>query len=461
MAKTFHGKIDETVDALIIIEACRQGVLPRISRRLLAAERGEVRPNPEGIPSSNHSASSSSSTRQSLKPSAVSVSSATASSPSSLISISASATSSPSSSSSTGRNTQVPTSSSSSSTSLVSSATANPSLIIPGSVFVFDEEESGIHRWTDGKIWSPSRICGNFLIYRELYRKLPDQKCYTTSEKALMKDGTGLKDQKLREKVDKENLVVMGCMKGTFVLKNGGLIKKTICVKGVNLVPAEELKKQLERSSSSSSRRGGRGSGRSKVAGHDLLPGFSTRSAQHLVCYERPGEMSDLYGPRDYLELRNLPISKTFVMMQTYRIPINIEPLKYGQMPLDPADEYIHSSRVVEARSTKALVTDPFDTTNTTTPTKRRAVTRRQTQGQKHEGAGGDTFESENEGFNYLVDDDYSSESDYDTEISNSRPPHSRAQAPIASVTRVIRHNYSTRSQNRLLREQEAQGGPT
>lgn len=37
-----------------------------------------------------------------------------------------------------------------------------------GSVFVFVERESGIRRWTDGKVWSPSRICGEFLIYREL-----------------------------------------------------------------------------------------------------------------------------------------------------------------------------------------------------------------------------------------------------------------------------------------------------
>ncbi|CAO3597762.1 unnamed protein product [Absidia cylindrospora] len=26
----------------------------------------------------------------------------------------------------------------------------------------------GIKRWTDGLVWSPSRIFGNFLIYREL-----------------------------------------------------------------------------------------------------------------------------------------------------------------------------------------------------------------------------------------------------------------------------------------------------
>ncbi len=38
-------------------------------------------------------------------------------------------------------------------------------MITSGSVFVFDEDESGIKRWTDGFVWSPSRILGNFLVY--------------------------------------------------------------------------------------------------------------------------------------------------------------------------------------------------------------------------------------------------------------------------------------------------------
>ncbi|KZP18549.1 hypothetical protein FIBSPDRAFT_829115 [Athelia psychrophila] len=33
-----------------------------------------------------------------------------------------------------------------------------------GAVFVFGVEESGIKRWTDFKLWSPSRIDGNFLV---------------------------------------------------------------------------------------------------------------------------------------------------------------------------------------------------------------------------------------------------------------------------------------------------------
>ncbi|GAA5930323.1 hypothetical protein JCM3775_004362 [Rhodotorula graminis] len=43
--------------------------------------------------------------------------------------------------------------------------------VVSGAVFVFDEEETGIKRWTDGLSWSPSRTLGNFLVYRELDKK--------------------------------------------------------------------------------------------------------------------------------------------------------------------------------------------------------------------------------------------------------------------------------------------------
>ncbi|ORX50813.1 hypothetical protein DM01DRAFT_1367735 [Hesseltinella vesiculosa] len=40
-----------------------------------------------------------------------------------------------------------------------------------GSIFVWDENEAGMRRWTDGKTWSPSRVLGSFLTYRELDTK--------------------------------------------------------------------------------------------------------------------------------------------------------------------------------------------------------------------------------------------------------------------------------------------------
>lgn len=37
-----------------------------------------------------------------------------------------------------------------------------------GSIFVFDEHSSKIKRWTDGRLWSPSRILGMSIIVMSL-----------------------------------------------------------------------------------------------------------------------------------------------------------------------------------------------------------------------------------------------------------------------------------------------------
>ncbi|ODQ64170.1 hypothetical protein NADFUDRAFT_71258 [Nadsonia fulvescens var. elongata DSM 6958] len=47
-------------------------------------------------------------------------------------------------------------------------ASERQTLIQSGAVFVFSEESSKVKRWTDGIAWSPSRILGNFLVYRQL-----------------------------------------------------------------------------------------------------------------------------------------------------------------------------------------------------------------------------------------------------------------------------------------------------
>ncbi|KAG0331128.1 hypothetical protein BG004_001807 [Podila humilis] len=46
-------------------------------------------------------------------------------------------------------------------------------LVRSGSVYCFDEREAGMRRWTDGKSWSPSRVTGSFLTYRELEESVP------------------------------------------------------------------------------------------------------------------------------------------------------------------------------------------------------------------------------------------------------------------------------------------------
>ncbi|KAI4204708.1 MAG: hypothetical protein LQ350_001023 [Teloschistes chrysophthalmus] len=82
--ETYNGHVRAPADAIILFEACRLGLLPRVQRRLSEKER------------------------QSIK---------------------------------------------------------------SGSVFVWDEREAGMRRWTDGKSWSASRVSGSFLTYREMEGK--------------------------------------------------------------------------------------------------------------------------------------------------------------------------------------------------------------------------------------------------------------------------------------------------
>ncbi|KAK9454227.1 Gti1/Pac2 family-domain-containing protein [Dipodascopsis uninucleata] len=82
--ETYYGHVRTPLDAIILFEACRLGVLPRVQRRLSEKERLAIR---------------------------------------------------------------------------------------SGSVFVWDEREAGMRRWTDGKSWSASRVSGSFLTYREMEGK--------------------------------------------------------------------------------------------------------------------------------------------------------------------------------------------------------------------------------------------------------------------------------------------------
>lgn len=82
--ETYNGHVRTPTDAIILFEACRLGILPRVQRRLSEKERQSIR---------------------------------------------------------------------------------------SGSVFVWDEREAGMRRWTDGKSWSASRVSGSFLTYREMEGK--------------------------------------------------------------------------------------------------------------------------------------------------------------------------------------------------------------------------------------------------------------------------------------------------
>ncbi|ORX62880.1 hypothetical protein DM01DRAFT_1297754 [Hesseltinella vesiculosa] len=154
-----------------------------------------------------------------------------------------------------------------------------------GSVFVFDQRESGIKRWTDGRVWSPSRILGNFLIYRELDKRDPGEK-----KTALL---TPMEDRRLSySSIDTAGPVdrnrerqLVGSLSDTYKFRPDGLIKKTMSI---------------------------------------VVNGVS----QHLISYYDPRDVLEnkLRTPSSVPELASLEISPELLVKQNFRIPPMIEP---------------------------------------------------------------------------------------------------------------------------------------
>lgn len=87
-----------------------------------------------------------------------------------------------------------------------------------GNIFCFIENMSGMKRWTDGRIWSPSKICGEFLIYQEVPRHLSKN---------------SLKKQKEIDKIyDKESCIRRGIREEA--IDRTTMHKKTVCIRHEN-----------------------------------------------------------------------------------------------------------------------------------------------------------------------------------------------------------------------------------
>ncbi|KAJ7074477.1 Gti1/Pac2 family-domain-containing protein [Mycena amicta] len=108
------------------------------------------------------------------------------------------------------------------------------SMIVSGSVFVFDEEESGIKRWTDGYYWSPSRILGNFLVYRETDKKGASHGAKKRKQEDIDSDeGDGESLSRPKNEVvpgvDRtQERILMGSLTNSLKFKKDGLMKKTL-----------------------------------------------------------------------------------------------------------------------------------------------------------------------------------------------------------------------------------------
>lgn len=116
-------------------------------------------------------------------------------------------------------------------------------MITSGSVFVFDEDESGIKRWTDGFFWSPSRILGNFLLYRETDKRGAGHRGAAsrsdnppiTDEAQYTVDGVKMEGHSLSRPKGESNQMgidrhrertLMGSLTNSYKFKPEGLMKK-------------------------------------------------------------------------------------------------------------------------------------------------------------------------------------------------------------------------------------------
>ncbi|KAF2457323.1 Gti1/Pac2 family-domain-containing protein, partial [Lineolata rhizophorae] len=97
-------------------------------------------------------------------------------------------------------------------------------IIRSGSIFVYEENASGIKRWTDGLTWSPSRILGNYLVYRELSAPFPPGE----KKRALPRNPYVAGATEVMH--PDEDRMFHGSLTDSYQFKEDGLVKRTLCV---------------------------------------------------------------------------------------------------------------------------------------------------------------------------------------------------------------------------------------
>lgn len=122
-------------------------------------------------------------------------------------------------------------------------------LVRSGSVFIYEENSSGIKRWTDGVTWSPSRILGNFLVYRELDKPFPPGEKKRAMKKATRRPMPAGRPGEPYPRHDSQSYsptspgqafperpqselerALVGSLVDSYGFKDSGLVKKTMSV---------------------------------------------------------------------------------------------------------------------------------------------------------------------------------------------------------------------------------------
>ncbi|GAB5590490.1 Global transcription regulator sge1 [Umbelopsis nana] len=194
-------------------------------------------------------------------------------------------------------------------------------LVVSGTVFIFDERESGIKRWTDGLLWSPSRILGNFLVYREIDKRSPivDKRQQPVDHNAPTSTAERLKERAL-----------VGSLTNSYKFKRNGLIKKTMSI---------------------------------------VVNG----STQHMISYYNKEDVASgrLQCPRNMPMIANLEVSPEFLQRQNFRIPLHVEtggmPDRTSTSPTLSSVYYDSQRRESQASTSSDLMSsdsNPIDTRN-------------------------------------------------------------------------------------------------
>ena len=101
-------------------------------------------------------------------------------------------------------------------------------LIQNGAVVIYDEDASGIKRWTDARSWSPSRVLGKFLVYREVNKTdSTGKKQVAKKNAAISVDNRELSTSPLQHPVTDEMRTRVGSLIGTYDFIEDGLVKRT------------------------------------------------------------------------------------------------------------------------------------------------------------------------------------------------------------------------------------------
>jgi Gti1/Pac2 family transcription factor len=185
------------------------------------------------------------------------------------------------------------------------------SLIKSGSIFIYEENASGIKRWTDGVAWSPSRILGNFLIYRELEKPFPPGE----KKRAIKRKRTSLPGEPYPRRDSDEN--------------DSGELTTPLTPPSPNPtgdakaeVPSSDQDKELERSLIGSlvDSYGFRPDGLVKKTMSVSVNGIS----HHMVSYYKVDDVKNSLLPRPLSDprLQNISVRPELYLKQNFRAPV-------------------------------------------------------------------------------------------------------------------------------------------